>query len=74
MTDSVTDQIMAALTDEWQTAEQVYQKMNCWAPVSIRTRLSQLAGGGLIERRLGDTPSGNGVRNEYRLLRKEVAE
>lgn len=56
-----------------QTAEQVYQQMNCWAPVSIRTRLSQLAGDGRIEKRLGDTPSGNGVRNEYRLLRKAEA-
>lgn len=69
MTDSVTSKIMAALTNEWLTAEQLHNRIDfCWAPVSIRTRLLELANDGLIDRRLGETTSGNGVRNEYRLL------
>jgi len=42
--------IEAAMTDDWQTAKQIADKIDCWAPVSIRTRLKTYADNGNCER------------------------
>lgn len=51
--------IEAALTDEWQSAKQIVDKIDCWAPVSIRTRLITFAANDGCERQLRPLPGDN---------------
>lgn len=51
--------IAAAMTDDWQTAKQIADKIDCWAPVSIRTRLKTYADNGNCERELRTTQGMN---------------
>lgn len=51
--------IAAAMTDDWQTAKQIADKIDCWAPVSIRTRLKTYADNGNCKRELRTTQGMN---------------
>jgi hypothetical protein len=42
--------IAAAMTDDWQTSKQIADKIDCWAPASIRTSLKEYAENGDCER------------------------
>jgi hypothetical protein len=56
----------AALSDEWQSHDQVWRRLGCWARGSVREGLLALHAQGRCERRAVPCPWG--FKYEYRRL------
>lgn len=69
MTTSIPSQVMAALTDEWQTVTEVCAAMRPLPSDVVRSALRGLAVSEKIDWRIG-APEGGPVQSEYRSLRK----
>lgn len=55
---TVLDDTLAAVTDQWEGHTQIWKRMNCWSPRTVKERLVALAEQGVIETKFFPHPSG----------------
>ena len=60
------DAVMAAVTDEFTPALEIWKRMDCWAPTTVGSVLRELAEAGRIERTTEPTRDARDVRGLYR--------
>ena len=58
VSECILQQVQDALDGDWRPAREVWQRIGCWAPQTIRHALSVLARKGRCERRVEEIPSG----------------
>lgn len=62
---TVRDEAIAALTDDWVGALEVWKKVGCWGPRSVRAQLNLAFAAGAVERRAVPNPPWE-TKYEYR--------